>query len=151
MSKKIYTIESVICVLRKDASYLRNYLLIHHVMIPMGIWLVTSYCPSGHLTLGFFFLSIAHAFLFAFYLIYKRLLRRKSALSIYVGIFFLVGFLNLWLNKTLISSNFRSFKLQHPSFIAFRFYSKMTAISPLGLHSTSAHLSLFLSWWSSSL
>ena len=66
MSKFVYIFESVILALRNDTSIMRDYLIIHHVMIPLAIWNVINFYPTGHATFAALIMSLAHVVLFGF-------------------------------------------------------------------------------------
>lgn len=48
---------------------MRDYLLIHHVMLPLSVWCVVNYFPTGHSTFAAIVTSAAHVLLYGYKLI----------------------------------------------------------------------------------
>lgn len=60
VSKFLYTLQSVVFVASKRTSPVATYLLIHHTIFPLLIWVGANYYPGGHVTFVGFINSIVH-------------------------------------------------------------------------------------------
>lgn len=50
VTKFLYTLQSVAFVVRKRKSPVATYLLIHHTIFSLMLWLGTNFYPGGHMT-----------------------------------------------------------------------------------------------------
>lgn len=60
ITKFLYTFQSVIFVLCKKRTSVGYYLLIHHTIFPIMLWIGVNYYPGGHVTFIGFINSFVH-------------------------------------------------------------------------------------------
>lgn len=60
ITKFVYTLQSVVFVVSKKKSPVATYLLIHHTIFPLMLWLGVNFYPGGHITFVGFVNSFVH-------------------------------------------------------------------------------------------